>query len=355
MVSKGPVFKLTAIRSLMAFLYAFGLSSVFAMLLSFSCAQNSVLVRSPCLYNSTHCSCHSIERPGTCLRHLGGNSCLIDKCSSTGLTCDCSGTSICNISSCKTWLPSVNVPTGELHPGEAVSCTMSRSSTRCLTKTGETVEAATTQKPKEYRMVQFGVASAYTMFNMTAFLDEGNFIAKTYAMHGKWNHVERLRRRYITLRMYESDGIPGRMLCAVYNRHDYEEDGMGTMRVEVNITGVSGQNLQWAACDDEGECYDKDETTLIGLHGLMSKFADGWCVKPLESKTISVRFYMVDGMKGIVLQSSTGSDQEFLFGDENANGMKGSLNMYGLVQNGEVPEILFNLQGIEIPFREVQI
>lgn len=244
----------------------------------------------------------------------------------------------------------------EQNPGESVSCEASELSGICLTKI-EASEPKPNNDHREYRMIQFGRASAYSMFNMTAFLDEDNFIQQTYAMHGNWRNVERLRRRFITVRIYKYDGMPGNMLCAIYNKNDYQEDGKGAMHVEVTIKGVSGQILQWAACDDEGECYENSQTMLFGLHGILSEFADGWCVKPLESNgnAISLKFHAIHGMKGIVLQSSAGPDQEFLFGEEGASGMRGTLNKYGLVQSGEIPEILINLQGIGIPFREVKI
>lgn len=202
-------------------------------------------------------------------------------------------------------------------------------------------------------MVQFGKGAPNTMFNMTAFIDEGGVIAANSAnMHGKWKNAQRLRRRFITMRMYDSETPGPRMLCAIYNTYGVKDDKLGNMKVRTKIYGTSNQRLEWAACDDKGECVGQSGLELAANHGLVSFLSDGWCVKPLESNgnVVTVRFSEVVGMKGVVLQSTAGQDQVFLFSDGKKNGMSGRVDKHGLVNHGEVPDIQFNLRGIEVPF-----
>lgn len=308
-----------------------------------------------CLFNSTHCSCRNVDSPGTCLRDLGHGECLTAQCSSTGFTCDCTGTTVCKISKCKAWVSSAGVPTSSIGLGTIVRCQLGEVQ-GCLTHVDEKAVASPEPEEPEYRMVQFGKGVPSTMFNMSAFADEDGLIEKTYNMHGKWKNAQRLRQRFITLRLYER-AQGGMMLCAIYNTYGVEDDQLGNMGVDVLVTGLSGQRLQWVVCDDAGECKPGSsiglgKNSLYGKHKLVSYLSDGWCVKPLESNgnVVSVKLTNINGMRGVVLQSTAGRDTEYLFADGKDNGMTGIVNENGLVGGGTVPEIQFNLLGFKVPF-----
>lgn len=217
----------------------------------------------------------------------------------------------------------------------------------------QTPAESTTDKGPEFRMVQVGIASNSTMFNMTAFIDKGDFITNKFNMDEMWPNKEYLRRRFINMRLYDSPVYDERMVCAIYNNYNIEDDHLGSMLVLAQISGTAGQLLQWSACDDEGECKGDQSSILRGRHSVGSNSADGWCVKPLEwnGSGIRVKFYFVNGMAGLTLQSSgnTVSDRVFMFKDTIEVGLPGSLNDNGLVMGGAMPDILFNMKGIEVP------
>lgn len=320
------------------------------MAISYTETRNiSTDVRSPCLFNSTHCSCRNVEHPGTCLRHLEGPYCTADQCSGKGFTCDCSGTQVCELTVCKVWISTEEGTATSLRQEQNVGCRLVTSTT-CLLQIGEIGAAPPKGEEPDFRMVQFGAGSDTTMFNMSAFIDEGNFISKSYEMHGKWKNANRLLRRYITLRMYDLDGEDNHMLCAIYNSYGISDDGLGNMKVKVEIKGKSGQSLEWVACDDIGECKENKGSSLQGEHFLVSYLTDGWCVKPLEwnGNVVSVKFSDVHGMRGVMMQSTAGREETFKFGE--GYGMTGSVDENKLVHGGSTPEILFDLKGMEVPF-----
>lgn len=306
-------------------------------------------MRFPCLFNSTHCSCRNTEDPGTCLRHQADAYCLVDTCSEAGFTCDCSGTDVCERKSCKVWITNGNKTLSSLSKGQNVGCQLITSA-NCLVRTGEVNVTRLQVEEADFRMVQFGSASDATMFNMSAFVDEGNFISKSYEMHGKWRNANRLIPRYITLRMYREKKQDGLVLCAIYNTYGIADDGLGSMTVSVTITGVSGQSLEWVSCDDIGECKGEKGNKLTGRHSLVSYLTDGWCIKPLEwnGNAIRVKFTDIDGMRGVMMQSTAGREETFKFGG--GHGVTGSVDRNGLVRGGATPEILFNLKGVKVPF-----
>lgn len=316
-------------------------------------ALNTTVAKSSCVFNSTHCSCRLIDEPGACLRK-SGLDCLVDKCSGNGFTCDCSGTTVCKIKTCNAWVSSTSISTSLLPFRARVPCRLTASS-HCLEQDAELKVLMPRPEPTEYRIVQFGKASPLHLFNMSAFVDEGDFISNQYAMHGNWKHSRRLRSRFTTMRMYDSADLKTRMLCAIFNTFGIESDGLGKMSVRTVISGASGQTLTWAACDDVGECRGKSGRILHASHLLASSQSDGWCVKQAEwnGNAISVTFSDVNGMLGVVLQSPAGQDQDYLFSNSAENGMTGTVDSSGLVQGGATPAITFRLSGIEVPATRV--
>lgn len=330
----------------------FDLLTIVLALLTISQAKADEFSQSmplPCLFNSTHCSCRHVEDPGNCLRHQVGSYCVVDECSRAGLTCDCSGSKMCERKPCNVWILSEDELLSSLPQGRKVGCRLITSASCLVHDAKVSVPTPQIEEP-DFRMVQFGKASDATMFNMSAFVDEDNFISKSYEMHGKWKNANRLTPRHITVRMYETDGEDNLMLCAIYNTYGIADDGLGSMGVSVRITGISGQDLEWVSCDDVGECKGERGNILTGRHLLVSYLADGWCIKPLEwnGNVVSVKFTDVYGMKGIMMQSTAGREEIFNFGGR--HGVTGSVDTNGLVQGGESPDILFNLQGIKVPF-----
>lgn len=178
-------------------------------------------------------------------------------------------------------------------------------------------------------------------------LDVGRFLSPYGDMHGKWDHALRLHSRWITLRMYNEKGADGKVLCGIYNTYGISDDGLGNMKVSVEINAVGG-TVEFIACDDVGECKGSKGKSLTGRHTLVSSLSDGWCIRPLESNgnAVSVKFSNVDGIKGVMLQSPAGQEKMFKFGE--GAGMLGQMNSNGLVFNGTTPEIMFNLDGIMV-------
>lgn len=64
---------------------------------------------------------------------------------------------------------------------------------------------------------------------------------------------------------------------------------------------------------------------------------------------ISVKFDDVNGFEGVSFQFSDGTDDAYYFRSDADKGMTGTIDTNGLVSNGAVPEIKFNLAGIEVP------
>lgn len=347
------------------------------------CESSVLTADNLCVFNSTHCSCRMVGIPGTCLRHQGNNHCIVDNCSSDGMVCDCSADQMCKRFACEAWV-SVNTssPVNHFRRGTRISC-VSVQNSLCLTKTGqksvsenpanvaaspekqdvpgsseEAVTSGYSGEPAvkdgpEFRMVQVGIASNSTMFNMTAFVDKDDLIAHTFDMDEMWQDNEYLRRRFITMRLYDSPVKKERILCAIYNKYGEEDDQLGSMSVFVQISSTAAQPLQWKACDGLGECKGKKGSTLSAYHSLHSSSADGWCVKPVKwnGSGIRVKFYLVNGMAGLALQSTgkTVRDRAFLFRDIVEIGQLGYLNDDGLVVGGAMPDILFNMRGIQVP------
>eukprot|EP00177_Eucheuma_denticulatum_P004446 GFKZ01008076.1.p1 GENE.GFKZ01008076.1~~GFKZ01008076.1.p1 ORF type:complete len:479 (-),score=47.46 GFKZ01008076.1:964-2400(-) len=434
--TRPEVFSHTSDMYYSSFLGCAVLYSAVWMIVSGQAATTVDPARPGCLFNSTHCSCSKTENPGTCLRHVRGDSCLVDKCSAKGFSCDCDGTELCLFSACKAWVSKAGKPSAFLPRGQEVSCYLDPS-VQCLRRIGEEEVESLMPERIEYRMVRFGEESEKTMFNMSAFpltmflvivdqavtgefsdlsvakaelykypsgatspsrlvaqvvngvvmsdphvvagedqgaglgagfnkfwsdqndinrlikvgqdyLDQPSFM---FHMHGKWTYPKRLHRRFINLRMYEEAGIKNKILCGIYNTYGVADDGLGAMRAVVTISGASGQTLEWVACDDRGECDGKRGTVLTASHVMLSWLTDGWCVKPLEwnGNVVKVRFSGVNGLRGVVMQSTAGAEEIFRFGE--GHGMTGSVDKDGLVRGGTTPEIVFDLKGMELQLR----
>lgn len=209
--------------------------------------------------------------------------------------------------------------------------------------------------PDEYKMVQFGAASARNvngnMFNMSMVPDVEDTITKRYTMSDKWDHHETLKYRHVTMRYYKGT-IGDVMICGIYNTFGLPNDGLGQMRISVEIKSIGGNELQWVACDDRTECEGSPASTLKATHKLIFTHSDGWCVKPVDEEDgISVKFSGIEGFEGITFQLSDGVDESYYFDSEasQALGMSGDVDGNGLVRAGEMPEIIFNLNGILVP------
>lgn len=268
-------------------------------------------------------------------------------CQGGGYSCDCIGESICKIDTCSNWVPKDGTVASRLEKDTTVVCVQKTDGT-CLSKV---------YIPAEHKMVQFGAATvrnvASTMFNISLMRDTEDMITTSYKMSDKWDHPESLRYRHINLRMYQAtSGEP--FLCAVYNTHGIPSDGLGEMRVTATIKGLAGQDLRWVACDDRKECVGGPASTLRATHSLLFTHSDGWCVMPVstDGDGISVKFDDVSGFEGVSFQLSDGVDDVYYFQDDADKGMTGTTDANGLVSNGAVPEIIFNLAGIQVPASE---
>lgn len=244
---------------------------------------------------------------------------------------------------CSTWVPKDGTVASQLVKDTDVGCVQKTDST-CLSR----VEVAA-----EWKMVRFGTGSLRnsegTMFNMSALKDVKDMISGRYSMGDRWDHPETLRFRHITLRVYVGEGGE-HMLCAVFNTYGVPNDGLGRYAVSTTVKGVTGQTMRWVACDDRRECSGGPGNTLSTNHRGVFTHSDGWCVKPLERESgpVSVKFSKVVGMEGISFQLSDGDEQSYYFetGDQ---GMTGVVDDNGLVTDGDIPEILFDLAGIQVP------
>lgn len=323
-------------------------------LVNFSSGQHNP--SSTCIFNNTLCSCRKAATPGNCLRHRSGRKCVVGKCSEKGMTCDCSGDSLCSIDRCNSWVASKELQLNS-HIGEIVSCKKTFDMP-CLKEIQENLKPKFGKEKKnntapEYRMVQVGEASSLSMFNMSFFMDQNHLIQKSYNMHNRWGDRESLRQRFISMRIYEEPDTNEKSLCAIYNTYEVSDDGFGNMLVLVELKGIDGQVLDWRVCDDQGECRGSKSDILYARHGLLSNYTDGWCVRPLryDGKGIMVKFYGVERMKGLVLQAvdGLGRDKVFHFSDTVKAGFKGEVGLDGLVRGGEMPAIVFNLRGIQVP------
>ena len=56
-------------------------------------------VEQGCVITNTSCPCAIRSSSGMCMRHQGGNQCLMGECSE-GYKCDCLGFEVCSISTC---------------------------------------------------------------------------------------------------------------------------------------------------------------------------------------------------------------------------------------------------------------
>lgn len=321
----------------------------FSTFLAFVLAQTNV---SPgCLYNSTHCACRTNNSPGTCLRKQSDATsttdpiCTVTSCSTGGYSCDCLGSDICKLTSCSNWVPKDGSIASQLTQGTAVPC-VRKDDGKCLSKV---------DVPVQYKMVRFGAGTVNnvdgTMFNMSTLTDSNDFITTEYNMADKWDHHDTLRYRHVTMRLYKSTN--GEMfLCGIYNTYGVPNDGLGRMKISVEIRSVGGEELRWVACDDRNECRGGGSDVLRATHVLAFTHSDGWCVSPVESQEgVTVKFSEMDGFEGISFQLSDGVDEAYYFMDEvegGVVGMTGTVDGNGLVKGGSMGEILFNVGGIAV-------
>lgn len=259
---------------------------------------------------------------------------------------------MCQFTSCHEWIAADGTYTSDIEMGSQVPCVQVHKP-RCLKRIGEEdVENVTIPEIKEYRMVQVGEASENTMFNVSYFKDPQGIISAERSMHGRWPDRHLLKRRVITLRVYDKpEWGEEKMLCAIYNTYGAGSDSLGPMSVSLNITAMNGGTVGWVACDDDGECRGNAirKNSLTAHHYLNSAVTDGWCVRGLgfDGKRVALKFTGVVGFRSLVVQSPGGVEKEFEFGQDN---WTGSVNQDGIVSNGESPDILFNLAGSEVPF-----
>lgn len=302
----------------------------------------------PCLYNSTHCSCSVVPEPGPCLQTISENTCLVGLCKSPGKTCDCSGTTLCRIERCAHNVASDGSLLSALQINSTVACVMSQN-LQCLKRVGELPVENLPPQVTEYRQLQFGPPSISHMYNLSAFVDTENVISMNNSMHGIWPSYLRLKNRFIHIRVYENQARNETYLCAIYNAYHLPSDGKRSESLDVQIEGLAGQNLAWAACDDLGECRGGPSSTLTATHSFDDNVTDGWCISPLEynGNAVRVTFSNVEAMLGIELQSS-GSQYEYLWGEPLQHGMTGTVDSDGLSVAGGASFVV-SLGGIPVP------
>lgn len=237
------------------------------------------------------------------------------------------------------------MPVSAMSSGTILAC-VHRSNRVCLSRV---------VLPVEYKMVRIGNDTANylggNMFNMTAMSDDGDLITSTYRMSDRWDNRKLLRFRHITMRLYRSPSSGEHLLCAVYNTYGHPHDGLGVMSVNVTVKGLDGQALRWVACDDRYECQGEASETLCASHKTSFPHSDGWCIAPIEAdgRAVSVKFTNVNRFEGVSFQFSDAEEDEHLFIEGKENGFKGEVDFNGVVTDGEVPEITFNLSGMEVP------
>lgn len=65
------------------------------------------IITAQCVYNQTHCNCAVSSAPGVCARFAvgtpGNATCVVDNCIAGNYNCDCSGTEMCELSTCDSW------------------------------------------------------------------------------------------------------------------------------------------------------------------------------------------------------------------------------------------------------------
>eukprot|EP00177_Eucheuma_denticulatum_P004635 GFKZ01008436.1.p1 GENE.GFKZ01008436.1~~GFKZ01008436.1.p1 ORF type:complete len:202 (+),score=22.37 GFKZ01008436.1:929-1534(+) len=201
-------------------------------------------------------------------------------------------------------------------------------------------------------MVQFGAASDASMFNMTAFTDVGDFITTTFDMRNKWPQKTRLEHRWHTVMLYQNAAGTELFVCYIMNTYDAGDDFLGTMRADVTITGIDGQTMFWAACDDINDsCQDPSGNVITSSFGNAGYVTDGFCVKPVDftGNAFTIQLTEVRSVRGIRFINPAGTVKEFLWSDGATNGMTGSVDGDGLVTLGTTPAITFNLAGLLVP------
>lgn len=318
--------------------------TVFCVLLMKVRAQSP----SPCLYNSTHCACSRIPQPGNCLRTISDGTCAVEQCKSTGMTCDCSGTSICSIESCSHNVAADGSLSSSLQIGSTVSCELSQN-IQCVRLMGAMLAENTQSTPTEFRQLQFGQPSVSHMFNMSTFVDTGNVLRTGNIVHNIWPDEAILTNRFIHIRLYENVARTETYLCAILNGYTSPPDGRRLATLDFEIEGLGGQTLSWVVCDDPQECFGGPSSTLNGRHSVTDYVTDGWCVSPVENNgnAIRVTFSNVEGMLGLELQAP-GFQQTYRWTDPPQYGMAGAVDADGLSVGGSASFIV-NLAGIPVP------
>jgi hypothetical protein len=81
---------------------------------------------------------------------------------------------------------------------------------------------------------------------------------QSVSLDNKWPGRDKLRHRYINMRVYAVDdglGTGGKvcMLCAVFNDHTGVDDGRPVGEVRTSISVGEGQLLRFRVCDDKHE------------------------------------------------------------------------------------------------------
>lgn len=200
-------------------------------------------------------------------------------------------------------------------------------------------------------MVQWGPANGGNMFNMSAFVDVNDFITTTYDMAHVWPNPSYFESRWHIVMLYVNNAGDTHFLCHIINSYDDGDDGLGPMETNVTITGVDGQIMEWAACDDAADsCQSPSAVSITSYFGNAADVTDGYCIKPIDysGNTVTIQVTDVQGAKGIRFVQPSGTVREYLFANGPANGMTGTVDANGLVTNGFMPAITFNLNGIEV-------
>lgn len=201
-------------------------------------------------------------------------------------------------------------------------------------------------------MVQFGGASDATMFNMSAFTDTGDFITSTFNMRDAWPRTDLLEHRMYTVMLYVNEAGDTHFLCVIINIYGAGDDNRGVQETDVTVTGVDGQTLNYVACDDVPDCPVTTGVSISTFFGNAGHQTDGFCVAPIayDGNSVTISLTNIEIAKGIRFLSPGGVvEKEYLFADGPGNGLTGNVNANGIVRDGTIPTITFNLNGILVP------
>lgn len=187
---------------------------------------------------------------------------------------------------------------------------------------------------------------------MSAFVDTNDFITTNFDMAHVWPNPSYLESRWHTIMLYANDAGDTHFLCHIINTYNDGDDGLGMMEANVTITGVDGQVMEWAACDDAVDsCQLSSGVSISSYFGNTADLTDGYCIKPIDysGNTVTIQVTDVQRARGIRFVQPSGTVREYLFANGPGNGMTGTVDASGLVSSGYMPAITFNLNGVMVP------